>query len=85
MIGPFEDGKECDNCKKYMETDFFRTLLYYGKGTMQVTKNVFSYIPMMDFSKEWTDEKIIEHFMLDKNDMDLIRNTMKKEVTDGEN
>ena len=40
---------------------------------------------MMDFSKEWTDEKIIEHFMLDKNDMDLIRNTMKKEVTDGEN
>lgn len=85
MIGPFEDSKECENCKKYMETDFFRTLLYYGKGTMQVTKNVFSYIPMMDFSKEWTDEKIIEHFMLDKNDIDLIRNTMKKEVTDGEN
>ena len=37
-------------CKKYMETDFFRVLLFFGRGTMQVSQEVFRFIPLQDFT-----------------------------------
>jgi len=41
-----------------METTFFRFILSLGHGTMQVNKNVFSLLPMQDFSEKsdikWT-------------------------------
>lgn len=77
MIGPFNTEEECLNCNEYMQTDFFRTLLYYGKGTMQVNKGVFSYIPNLDFSKKWDDNRLKEYFNLVESDINLIKKTMK--------
>ena len=77
MIGPFNTEEECNNCNEYIQTDFFRTLLYYGKGTMQVNKSVFNYIPNLDFTKKWDDNKLIEYFNLSDSDISFIRKTMK--------
>lgn len=77
MIGPFNTEEECINCNNYIQTDFFRTLLYYGKGTMQVNKSVFSYIPNLDFTKKWDDNKLKEYFNLSSSDINLIKKTMK--------
>ena len=33
-----------------METDFFRVLLFFGRGTMQVSQEVFRFIPLQDFT-----------------------------------
>ncbi len=32
-----------------METDFFRILLFFGRGTMQVSQEVFRFIPVQVF------------------------------------
>ncbi|WP_373775122.1 hypothetical protein, partial [Porphyromonas loveana] len=49
------------NCSTYMYTDFFLFLLFLGHGTMQVNQNVFSLIPLQDFSPasdiDWTQSK----------------------------
>lgn len=58
LVGPFDTEKEQLNCLKYMDTKFFKFLLYLGKGTMHVTKSVFGLIPLQDFDEEWTDEKL---------------------------
>ena len=50
MIGPFNNQEELMYCKKYMETDFFRVLLFFGRGTMQVSQEVFRFIPLQDFT-----------------------------------
>ena len=50
VIGPFDSQEELLNCKKYIETDFFRVLLFFGRGTMQVSQDVFRFIPMQDFT-----------------------------------
>jgi len=50
VIGPFNNQEELMYCKKYMETDFFRVLLFFGRGTMQVSQEVFRFIPLQDFT-----------------------------------
>ena len=58
LIGPFASEYEMKCCSSYMETTFFRFILSIGHGTMQVNKNVFSLLPMQDFSEKsdikWT-------------------------------
>ena len=77
VIGPFSTEKEMDNCATYMDTGFFRFLLFIGHGTMQVNQTVFSYIPIQDFSKPWTDEELYEKYNLDKNEIAFIESMIK--------
>ena len=76
-IGPFDHDVERDNCNSYMHTNFFRFLLYHGKGSMQVTKTVFSLIPMQDFSKPWTDAELYAKYNLTQKEIDFIESMMK--------
>ena len=64
LIGPFETEKEQINCQTYIETNFFKVLLYLGKGTMHVTQSVFGLIPLEDFSESWTDAKLFKKYNL---------------------
>ncbi|MBO1883701.1 Eco57I restriction-modification methylase domain-containing protein [Capnocytophaga sp. Marseille-Q4570] len=64
LVGPFDTENEQLNCLKYMNTKFFKFLLYLGKGTMHVTKSVFGLIPLQDFTEEWTDEKLYRKYGL---------------------
>ena len=50
VIGSFENKEEQLNCYKYIQTDFFKILLYFGRGTMQVSQDVFRFIPLQDFT-----------------------------------
>ncbi|MCQ2374824.1 MAG: Eco57I restriction-modification methylase domain-containing protein [Salinivirgaceae bacterium] len=50
VIGPFNTKLEQQNCLKYTKTSFFKTLLFFGKGSMQVTQEVFCYVPLQDFT-----------------------------------
>lgn len=51
-VGPFETQAEQLNCLKFFDTHFFKVLLYFGRGTMQVSKGVFRFVPMQDFTAE---------------------------------
>lgn len=50
VIGPFASKEQQQNCNKYIHTNFFKILLYFGHGTMQVSQDVFRFIPNQDFS-----------------------------------
>ena len=73
-IGPFDSKKERDNCLSYMKTNFFKTLLFIGKGSMQVTKSVFSYVPLIKFNSEISDDFLYKKFNLNDKDIKLIEN-----------
>lgn len=78
LIGPFEDKRLQQNCYDYMNTNFFKALLFFGKGTMQVTSSVFSLIPMIDFSQSWDDVKLMKHFKLNDEEIKFINNLFKQ-------
>ena len=52
VLGPFETKEEMNNCHKYVQTKFFRLLLHFGHGTMQVSQEVFRFIPRQNFSSQ---------------------------------
>ncbi|MBC8146680.1 MAG: Eco57I restriction-modification methylase domain-containing protein, partial [Bacteroidetes bacterium] len=77
IIGPFDDETKQLNCKSYIETNFFKTLLYFGKGTMHVTKSVFGLIPMQDFSESWSDEKLYKKYGLTQEEINFIESMIR--------
>ncbi len=60
-----------------MDTDFFRFLLYIGHGTMQVNQAVFSYIPLQDFSKPWSDAELYAKYGLTEDEIAFIESMIK--------
>ncbi len=76
-IGPFDTQKEQLNCNQYIHTKLFRFLLYYGKGTMQVNREVFSLIPLQDFSKPWTDEELYKKYGLTDEEIKFIESMIR--------
>lgn len=60
-----------------MQTMFFKFLLYFGKGTMQVTKSVFSLIPLQDFTHPWTDEMLYKKYNLTDEEIAFIESMIR--------
>ena len=77
QIGPFKTKMEQMNCKSYLDTNFFKVLLYFGKGTMHVNKAVFSLIPLQDFSEPWTDEKLYKKYNLTTEEIAFIESMIR--------
>ncbi len=77
LIGAFNSEKEQKNCLSFMDTKFFKALLYFGKGTMQVTKNVFKLIPLQNFDEEWTDEKLYRKYGLTEEEINFIESMVR--------
>ena len=77
VIGPFRNKEDQLNCKSYMETKFFKVLLYFGKGTMHVTRSVFGLIPLVDFSHPWTDEMLYKKYGLTEDEIAFIESMIR--------
>ena len=77
VIGPFSSEDEMDNCASYIDTDFFRFLLFIGHGTMQVNQAVFAYVPLQDFSKPWTDADLYAKYGLTDEEIQFIESMIK--------
>src|SRR5574344_1686930 len=87
VLGPFESIYERNNCYSFMHTNFFRMLLFFGKGTMQVSKEVFSFIPLQDFTEnsdiDWRvsvaeiDAQLYAKYALTPDEIAFIESTIK--------
>ncbi len=86
-IGPFAIKEEMINCKKYMCTDFFKILLFFGKGTIHVTQDVFNYIPLQNFTAQsdidWSksipeiDQQLYTKYNLSEDEINFIEKMIK--------
>lgn len=68
-------------------TNFFKTLLFFGRGTMQVSQDVFRFIPLQNFSNQsdinWNksitviDRQLYEKYYLTNEEITFIENRIK--------
>jgi len=77
VIGPFTTKKETDNVMSYIRTKFFRFLILLKKNTQHATRQVYSFVPMQDFSEEWTDEKLYKKYGLAKEEIEFIESMIR--------
>lgn len=80
IYGPFDTKVEADNCARFMSTKFFHFLLGQLKNTQQMAPNLFKFVPLLNFSEEWTDKKLYEKYGLDEDEIAYIAQTVSKGV-----
>ncbi|MGM9847267.1 MAG: Eco57I restriction-modification methylase domain-containing protein [Muribaculaceae bacterium] len=86
-IGPFKTETEQANCKKYFDTNFFKILLFFGRGTMQVSQEVFRFVPLQDFTEnsdiDWSksvaeiDAQLYKKYNLSEDEISFIESMIK--------
>lgn len=77
LIGPFESLEETKNVLTYMKTKFFRFMVSLIKNTQDCTQKVYQFVPMQDFSKPWSDEKLYKKYNLTQEEIDFIESMIK--------
>ncbi len=75
-----EDGltrKQCENLSGYLRTKFARFLLSLSKISQHGTSKTYRFVPVVDFSQEWTDEKLYTKYGLTQAEINLIESSIK--------
>ena len=68
---------ECKNIISYMNTRFFRYLVFIKKKTQDNPTSVFQYVPIQNWSEPWTDAKLYKKYNLTKEEIAYIESTIK--------
>lgn len=77
VVGPFESENKAKNVLSYMSTRFFRFLVMLRKNTQHAAKGVYQFVPLQDFSKPWTDEKLYKKYCLTKEEIAFIESMIR--------
>lgn len=64
VISTFESEVEAFNLITYMSTRFFRFMMSLIKNTQNISRGVFTFVPIQDFTQSWTDEKLYAKYGL---------------------
>jgi len=78
MIGCWDTEAEAMNVKNYLETKFVRALVSIKKTTQQNSKEAYSPVPTLDFTEEWTDEKLYRRYNLSQEEINFIEKNVKE-------
>lgn len=76
-VGPFDNECKARNFIEYAKTKFFRFLVLLHKPTQHLLKNTYSFVPMQDFSKPWTDEELYAKYNLTDEEIAFIESMIR--------
>ena len=74
--------EECENIISYIKTKFFRYLVYIKKKTQNITRELFQFVPLQDWSTVWTDQALYKKYKLSKEEIDYVESMIKPMSTD---
>jgi len=72
IIGNFDSLTNAANTLSYLKTKFVRFLLLQSMSSINLSKLVFSFVPIQDFSKPWTDDKLYKKYGLSDEEIAFI-------------
>jgi site-specific DNA-methyltransferase (adenine-specific) len=68
----FDSYIECVNFKNYLNTNFVKFLIKERKNTHIVSSVNFKFVPLLDFTEEWADEKLYKKFGLTEEEIKIV-------------
>ena len=82
-IGTYDNETEATNTLSYLKTKFVRFLMLLSMSSINLSKLVFSFVPMQDFSKPWTDEELYAKYGLNEEEINFIESMIKPMALNG--
>ena len=77
VVGPYNKKEIAENVITYIQTKFFHFLVTLKKNTMMASKTVYSFVPIQDFTQEWSDEKLYKKYCLTKDEIEFIESMVR--------
>ena len=72
-----KDENEGKNLISYMQTRFFRFMMSLIKNTQNISKGVFAFVPVQDWSKSWTDDELYEKYGIEPHEIEFIESMIR--------
>jgi len=76
MFFSFNNLTEAQSFQDYLKTKFVRFCLSILKNNSQLDRGELTFIPWMDFSQTWTDEKLYKYFDLSNSEIQFIETSI---------
>lgn len=73
IAGDFSNRSEANNYLSFLQTYLARFLLGLRKPTQHTSKKTFAWIPLMDTKIKWTDEMLFDHFGINEQEQQYIK------------
>ena len=77
ILGAFDEMETAKDCYRYCCSKFFRFLLLQFMSSINMTKEVFRFVPLQDFSKPWTDKELYAKYGLTDDEIAFIESMIK--------
>ena len=84
MLGVYDDEETAKNAISYINTKFFRFHVLLKKNTQHAAKGVYSLVPLLDFSRSWSDSELYEKFNLNQSEIDFIESMIRPMTENGD-
>jgi len=85
VVGSFDTEAEAANLAAFLRTKFARFLIWLRMNTQDIRKDVFSFVPDLDWKKFWTDETLYARYGLTDDEIDVIEYQIRPMATPGAN
>lgn len=76
-IGEFNNALEAENALSYIKTKFVRFLILLSMSSINLSKLVFTFVPIQSFSKPWTDEELYAKYGLTDEEIAFIESMIR--------
>ncbi|HDZ69165.1 MAG TPA: hypothetical protein ENH43_01950 [Phycisphaerales bacterium] len=77
VVGSYKKEAHAKNLVAYMKTKFFRFLVAQFMYSHHITKDSYSFVPILDMEKKWTDKKLQERYKLTQKEIAFIESKIK--------
>jgi site-specific DNA-methyltransferase (adenine-specific) len=77
VVGSYEDETQALNLVDYMKTRLFRFLVSQFMYSHHITKDSYSLVPILDMTKQWTDEQLYKRYGLMKDEITFIESKIR--------
>ncbi len=73
-----EDEVFANNFADYARTKFFRFLVLQSVTSISLSKEKFGFVPLLDFSRQWTDDDLYKYYDLSDEEIHFIDSMIKE-------
>lgn len=77
LLGAYDNEEQARNCFSYAKTKFFRFLVATKASAQDLPRSAYSFVPIQDFSRPWTDSELFTKYRLDADEIALIERTIR--------
>lgn len=78
VAGTFDTKEEAEHLFGYLKTKFVRFLIAQQASTQHIKRDSFSWVPIVDFTKPWTDMELYIKYELTPEEVAYIESTIKE-------